>query len=346
MKFAIFGFALAFSLGASAQTASTGTADGNSGIAGGGAQAASPGSADSSPATTAGTAQAAGAPESDTATTSAAQTAAPDAAGANAAQATGVAQAAGPSAGSAGVTQTANPGPAEGSTASTGGGAQTAGPNAIDLHAGTTAKAADTAGPIALELHAGSSGAGAQAEFIFNDYITARVSGDWLRVSASFNAVDLNTIDIAYSGTANWTTVGAFLDVHPFRNGWFVSGGAFQGARNASFAGAPTGDVVIDGITFTPADIGTVMGEANLPSTSPFVGLGWDEAQHDRSGVTFRFMGGAAFGAPKVHLWDVGPYSDTPQIQEWLATEEAQAQSDADPWKAYPVVQVGIGYRF
>lgn len=245
-----------------------------------------------------------------------------------------------------GEAQAASPSAVDPHAGTTGGEVQAASPVAVDPQAGTTGGDAQAASPFAVELHAGTSGVGAQVEYIFNDYFTGRVSGDWLRVSASFNTIDLNTVDIAYSGRADWATAGAFVDLHPLKNGWFVSAGVFQGDRNGSFAGAPTNDVIIDGVTFTPAQIGTVHGEAKLPSTSPFVGLGWDQAQHPRSGFTFRVLAGAAFGAPQVSLWDVGPYSDTPPVQTWIAQEQADAQSKANAWKAYPVVQLGVGYRF
>ena len=387
MKYTIFGVALAFSLGANAQTAGPAAADLQAGTSGSAAQAANPVAADSQVGTTGDAAPAASpvAPQAGT-TGGTAQTATPVAVDSQAATTGGAMQTASPVAGTPQADTTSTPAQASpvaaASPADTNGGAmqaassrtavppkdttagapQAAGPGAIDLHPDTTGSTtqgpaaaaapgatggeARTASPFAVEIHAGSSGAGGQVEVVFNDYLTARVSGDWLRFSASFNAIDFETIDIAYSGRADWATVGVFADLHPFRNGWFISGGVFQGDRNASFAGAPTSDVIIEGMTFTPADIGTVMGEAKLTSTSPFVGLGWDEAQLDRSGLTFRFLAGAAFGAPKVTLWDVGPYADTGPVQTWIAQEQADAQSEADAWKAYPVVQLGIGYRF
>ncbi len=281
-----------------------------------------------------------------------AQTASPVAVDLHAGTSGGGAQAASPvavdlQAGAAdGGTQTASAAAIDLQTDAAGGGAQAASPIAADPNAGTSGGDAPVTSPFAVELHAGTSGGGVQAEFVFNGYFTGRVSGDWLQISHSFNTINFDTIDIAYSGTADWATAGVFVDLHPLKDGWFVSGGAFQGNRNATFGGVPTNNVIIDGYTFTPADIGTVSGEAKLPSTSPFVGLGWDQAQHARSGMTFRVLAGAAFGGAKVTLSDAGPYSDTVPVQTWLAQEQAYAQSKAEPWKAYPVVQLGIGYRF
>ncbi len=211
---------------------------------------------------------------------------------------------------------------------------------------GTSGDASQAPSRFALELHGGTTGIGGQAEFIVNDYLTGRVSGDWLGVDVSANTINLDDVNIEYAGRGNWTTVGAFADVHPFKSGWFLSGGVFQGNRNASFAGVPTQNIVIDGMTFTPDQIGTLHGNAKLPGTSPFAGLGWDQAQHPRRGWTFRFLAGAAFGGPKVTLWDVGPNSNLPIVQQWTLKEEADAQDQVNGYKVYPVVQIGVGYRF
>jgi hypothetical protein len=372
MKYAIIGIVLAINLGASAQAAGPGATDPQADTGSGVAQPASPAAAD--PGTTGGGAQQASPVAADQgATGGAAPPASPAAADPHAVGTSGDAQAAGPvvvetrggSGGSeaqatspraidlhTGATgsnaQVASPGPValEAHAGSNGIDAQATSPGAIDLHASTTSSDADTPSPLAIELHAGSSGAGAQIEYIFNGYVTARISGDWLRFNTSFNTINFDTLDLSYSGGADWATGGAFIDIHPLKNGWFLSGGVFQGDRNATFAGTPVNDVIIEGVAFTPAEVGTVMGEAKLPSTSPFVGIGWDQAQHDRSGLTFRFVAGAAFGGAKVTLWDVGPYADTAPVQEWAAQEQAVAQKDVEPWNAYPVIQLGIGYRF
>ena len=208
------------------------------------------------------------------------------------------------------------------------------------LALGLTARA-EAASPVAVDLHVGTTGAGAQVEYFVNGYIAGRVSGDWLHVSHGFS-----TSDAAYSGRADLATVGVFGDLHPFKTGWLVSAGVFQGERKASLTGAPTGDVTINGVPLTPAQLGSVQGQARLARTSPFVGLGWDSAQHATSGLTFRALAGAAFGGPKVSLTDQGPMAGLAAVQAWAAKEQADAQSKVNALQAYPVVQLGLGYRF
>jgi hypothetical protein len=307
MRFTIIGVALALNLGAAAHAAGSGDAASSANASGGEAQIAAP--------------------------------VAPDTA-ADAA----IMQAHAPivlTEADAGSGDAQAPGPVTVPVAGGGGEPPTPAPGPAAPKAQASESEADAPGPIAIDIHGGTTGGGAQIEYVLNGYLALRVSGDWLGVSHSFN-----TSDADFTGHANWATVGAFLDLHPLDNGWFLSGGVFQGARNASVEGVTTKDVTVDGVTLTPDDIGTVMGEAKLDTTSPFVGLGWDQAQHERSGFTFRFLAGAAFGGAKLTLWDVGPFADTDPVKTWIAQEQAEAQSKADPWKAYPVIQLGLGYRF
>lgn len=203
---------------------------------------------------------------------------------------------------------------------------------------GARAKAAS---PIAVDLHAGTTGVGAQIEYVANAYFAGRLSGDWLDIGHNFQASN-----ITYSGRAKWMTVGVFGDFHPFKNGWLVSAGAYHGMRKASATSAQVDDVVFNGMHVPAAEIGSVRGKAKLARTSPFVGLGWDGAQHAHRGVTFRALAGADFGDPKVTLSDSGPAAGAAQLQHWLAKEQAEAQSKVGMLKAYPVVQLGVAYRF
>jgi hypothetical protein len=211
---------------------------------------------------------------------------------------------------------------------------------ALAVGAAVCASAAH-ASPIAVDVHAGTTGFGVQGQYFINPYLSARVTGDWFDYNHSLSSSDIN-----YSGKVKFQTFGLFADLHPFKNGWFVSGGFYQGDRKASLTGVPTANVVINGVSYTPAQIGTVRGDATLSSTAGFVGFGWDGAQHDKKGLHPRVTVGAAFGSPKISLTATGPAANTAAVQSYVAQEQAQAQHDADYLKVYPVVTVGLGYRF
>jgi hypothetical protein len=195
----------------------------------------------------------------------------------------------------------------------------------------------------AVGVQGGTPGLGGTVSFMVNDYITLRGSYDRLSLDRD------DTYDgIDYSGEADFSSPGAFVDVHPFRNAFFVSGGAYFGDRTVDIASTPNEPVSIGGVTFTPEQVGTLRGSLDLASTAPFVGVGFDNTFTSGGHWGWRVLVGAAFGdEPEVDLdASGGTISDTPQFQAQLALEEADIQDDADNYDILPVVQVGLNYRF
>ena len=114
--------------------------------------------------------------------------------------------------------------------------------------------------------------------------------------------------------------------MHPFRNSFFVSGGAYFGERGVDLDATPTRDVRIGGVTFTPAQVGRLDGRIDLEDTAPFAGIGFDNTFTRGGRLGFRFTAGAVFGdAPVVNLQaSGGTFSDNPIFQERLRQEEAE----------------------
>jgi hypothetical protein len=153
--------------------------------------------------------------------------------------------------------------------------------------------------------------------------------------------------DIAYQGDLDLSTLGAFIDVHPFGNSFFLSAGAYIGEKGLALSGTPTANVEVGNQTFTPAEVGTLNMAADLEETAPFVGLGWDTS-FENTGLGFRFLAGAMFtGSPQVNLTATGgSLSNDPNFQNQLAIEEQNLQDDIDDYEIYPVVQAGITWTF
>ena len=80
---------------------------------------------------------------------------------------------------------------------------------------------------------------------------------------------------------------------------------------------------------------------------APYLGLGWDTSFGKNKGFGFLFELGAIYqGSPKVDLSADGPISSNPTFQIELAKEESNLQSDFDEFKVYPVIAIGLSYRF
>lgn len=198
-------------------------------------------------------------------------------------------------------------------------------------------------GRFALGPQVGTPGAGVQAQFAVNDLLVLRAGYDVLKWDG-----DDTYHDIAYTGEIDFRSPGAFVDLHPFRNAFFVSGGAYFGERGVDLRASPDQDVTLGGRTFTPAQAGELTGRITLEETAPFVGLGYDDTFAHAGRWGFRLLAGAVFGdAPRVSLKSTGgTLSDYSRFQERVAQEEQEIQREADRYEILPVVQAGLNYRF
>ena len=103
----------------------------------------------------------------------------------------------------------------------------------------------------------------------------------------------------------------------------------------------------IGGVTFTEAEVGTLKGTAELGSSAPYLGLGWAWGLAD-GGLAFSLDLGVLFqDSPDIELSSTGgTLSDEDALQDALADEEAQLEDDLDQYDLYPVVSLGVLYRF
>lgn len=202
---------------------------------------------------------------------------------------------------------------------------------------------AQAGGDFALGVGGGTSGASLEAQYRFNDVVYLRASANTLSFSA-----DTDVDDISYEGDLDFSGAGAFVDLHPFSNSFFLSGGAYFGTKEVGLSATPTAPVTVGDTTFTPDQVGRLEGDASFEDTAPFIGLGYDNTFTGDGHWGFRFMAGAAlFGSADVSLASVGgTLSGDPTLQEEIAKEEARIEDDVEDYQVYPIVSVGFNYRF
>ena len=198
-------------------------------------------------------------------------------------------------------------------------------------------------GRFAVGGNIGTPGVGAELQYKLNDNFVVRGGGDWMKFDYdhTYSGVD-------YSAKLKTSTGGAFLDWHPGGGGFFVSGGSYFGERKAKLDGTPTGLTQIGSVTFTPAQIGTITGDVEMSKIQPFAGLGWDNTFSRNGAWGFRVLGGVSFSkSPKVDLTaSGGTLSNDPTFLQQLQEEEGDVRDDAKGFKYFPIVQVGLNYRF
>jgi len=209
--------------------------------------------------------------------------------------------------------------------------------------AGAASHAQAQDGRFAVGANIGTPGVGAELQYKLNDNFVVRGGGDWMNFD-----YDHTYSGIDYSAKLKTGTGGAFIDWHPGGGGFFLSGGSYFGERKAKLDGTPTGPTEIGGVVFTPTQIGTITGDVAMSKTQPFAGLGWDNTFSRNGAWGFRVLGGVSFSKePKVDLTaSGGTLSNDPTFLQQLQQEEDNVRDDAKGFKYFPIVQVGLTYRF
>lgn len=205
------------------------------------------------------------------------------------------------------------------------------------------AGAAHADGKFAITVGGGSPGATIEGQYAVTDNFQIRGGVNYFGFDAGFDS-DNNS----YSGEFEFSGGGLFGDFHPFGNSFFVSGGAFLGTKNVGLMIESGENLVINGVTYTPAQYGTVIGDADYQEIAPFIGLGFDTTFTSDNPWGFHALAGAAFfGSGDVSMMATGgTLSNDPIITNEVDEQEMELEQDIEDYQVYPIIQLGISYKF
>ena len=212
----------------------------------------------------------------------------------------------------------------------------------VALAAANTAQARD----IATTVNLGTSGLGLHLSTPVAPKLNARVGLNY----ASYS-YDGNTSDVEYDFKLKLATVDALLDYYPFDGAFRVSGGVVYNGNNIDAKAKPNnnGTYTINGRTYSSAAVGDLAGKIDFRKTAPYLGIGWGNALK-AAGWSFGMDLGVTFqGSPKTSLTSTGCTPPAPictQIATDVAVENAKLADEVKDFKLYPVVRVGVSYRF
>lgn len=159
---------------------------------------------------------------------------------------------------------------------------------------------------------------------------------------------DFNSDEITYDGDLELANLSAIADFSPLGGLFYVSGGAYFGKKEVELLATPTNDVFIGGNSFTPDQVGTLVGQAEYNDTAPYVGIAFDNFTKSISGWSLNARAGVMFiGSPEITLNSVdGTLSNDPLLIDQLAQEIEAISDDAEDYEYFPVVTVGLTRRF
>jgi hypothetical protein len=145
---------------------------------------------------------------------------------------------------------------------------------------------------------------------------------------------------------AKLTRMGLFTDWYPMGGRFRLTGGLTINDMKADLSTTGAGrSVNIGGTTYTLGADDRLDARIEMPSTTPYLGIGWG---HHASSQGFGFVAdvGVSFGRPKVSTKVSGPLATQPTIQADLDRELAELRESVRSIRVIPQVTLGVNYRF
>lgn len=192
----------------------------------------------------------------------------------------------------------------------------------------------------------GTTGIGGHMVIPLRKNLNARLGMGYL--SYSYNG---STNGMNYDLSMKARTYDALLDWYPKEHSSFhVTGGlAYNGSKiDAQARPDASGNYSIDGNSYSAASAGKIKGQVDFGRIAPYLGVGWSRASE--KGWSFSSDVGLLFqGSPRTTLTSSGctaPAAACNQLAADVAKENSRLNDEVSRFKVYPVLRVGISYKF
>lgn len=201
---------------------------------------------------------------------------------------------------------------------------------------------ADT-GDIALGVKASTLGAGAEGTVGLLQGLNLR--GGVNALSFDFDA---ETSDVDYDVDADLLSFPIVLDWHPFKgSGFRITGGILINQNEGDAEATTEATYTIGDTVYTAAQLGSLSGKVDFNEVAPYVGIGWGNAVGKDKRWSFSCDFGVVFqGEANIDLAASGPIASDPTFQAELAKEKKALEDELDDYKYYPVISLGVTYKF
>ena len=189
-------------------------------------------------------------------------------------------------------------------------------------------------------VRAGTLGGGVEFGLKLSPHFTARA----IAHGANFGYDDTSD-NIRYDGDLKLASYGAQLDYRFSETGpIYVTAGVYKNDNKVVATGRANGTVTVGGVALTEAQVGVLNGRATFDETVPYLGIG---ARWPVGVVEINLEAGAYFqGRPRVTLTSDSIYANLPEVQTALEAERRDLEDDIKDFKTYPVVELGLRYKF
>ena len=194
-----------------------------------------------------------------------------------------------------------------------------------------------------LAARASTLGLGAELSYRVNRMVGVRIGGNYLQFSR-----DATIENIDYHVTPHLESGSATLDLYPMGGAFHISGGFLLNRNEGRMVARLNQDITIGGTTYSPDEIGSLIGTVDFRKTAPYVGIGL--AGSGKIAVLLD-LGVGITGTPRVDLVGQTPLTGSAKAQfdASVAQELADVRADIQGksyLKFHPVVSVGLKIGF
>jgi len=182
---------------------------------------------------------------------------------------------------------------------------------------------------------------------------------DKLNFRAGVKAFSFSRDDTAsgidYQMKAKLLSGGAYLDWHPSGKSFRVSVGGVINGNEVTAVNKPAQSFNVGAHTYLASEIGELNGTLKTNKFAPYLGIGWGNAVSGDKRVKLLFDLGVMYhGTPdatlEANLPTDSPLRSNPVLHDQfmadLEQERSDFQDDANSYKFYPVISVGLAIRF
>ncbi|MFA5259699.1 MAG: hypothetical protein WC450_00555 [Candidatus Omnitrophota bacterium] len=195
---------------------------------------------------------------------------------------------------------------------------------------------------LAIGVQAGTLGGGVEGIIKIHDQFNTRIG--------------VNGLDYDYEGTEDDVdydfelklfTVSALVDWFPFSNNFRLSAGFMVNNNEINASAQGSDDYTLGDKDYTSSEVGTLSGNIDFNDLAPYFGIGYGNPfGTDGSWLLTLDFGVMYQGSPEVDLSADGLLASNPAFLADLQREEDNLESDISAFKFYPVIALGVTYRF
>ena len=165
---------------------------------------------------------------------------------------------------------------------------------------------------------------------------------------------DFRNNSVLYSGKLNLQSAGLIGDYYfSETSGFHASAGLYYNNNSVKGTGTYNGNVAVNTgmgvININPSTYGNVGFEATFPKVAPYFGLGYHTQA--KEGLSFALDLGLLYQGNAKMTYDMpGAYQSlanvNPAFNTLVQNNKQYLQDQANKFKIYPVISIGVGYTF